>query len=69
MFWRAFGVFIINIIIEKGRQTYMLSMAIAKGFFSFILFFLLNGLAAGDVQVITTENFTVVLEGEWMVEL
>ena len=35
----------------------------------FLLLFLLNGLAASDVQVVTTENFTVVLEGEWMLEL
>ena len=30
---------------------------------------ILNGVSASDVKVIVTENFTNVLEGEWMLEL
>ena len=53
----------------KGRQDHMRKMAVLNCLKIILLLSLLDGLAASDVQVITTENFNAVLEGEWMLEL
>ena len=47
-------------------------MAVPKSFNwlqKILLLLLLGYLTSGEVEVITTENFVTVLEGEWMLEL
>ena len=57
----------------RGSSKLYAKMAVLIGAVSclkiFLLLSLLDGLAASGVQVVTTENFTAVLEGEWMLEL